>query len=86
MRNKKYFLAPWKSKLRVLDKQIVNPRNNPAVGTKKTLVFYIENPPNGSKTDWIMHEYRLATQHPEGKKPDPSKKTKSPHTFFTIQK
>ncbi|KVH95734.1 NAC domain-containing protein 83-like [Cynara cardunculus var. scolymus] len=42
-----------------LDKQIVNSRNNQVVGTKKTLVFYRGKPPTGSKTDWIMHEYRL---------------------------
>ncbi|KAK7400901.1 hypothetical protein VNO78_12210 [Psophocarpus tetragonolobus] len=30
------------------------------VGVKKSLVFYKGRPPKGSKTDWIMHEYRLA--------------------------
>ncbi|XP_031505234.1 NAC domain-containing protein 72-like [Nymphaea colorata] len=29
------------------------------VGVKKSLVFYIGKPPNGSKTNWIMHEYRV---------------------------
>ncbi|XP_020598312.1 NAC transcription factor 29-like [Phalaenopsis equestris] len=29
------------------------------VGVKKALVFYKGRPPKGSKTDWIMHEYRL---------------------------
>lgn len=29
------------------------------VGIKKALVFYKGRPPKGSKTDWIMHEYRL---------------------------
>lgn len=54
-----------------LDKQIVNSRNNQVVGTKKTLVFYRGKPPNGSKTDWIMHEYRLAnpTHTPQEKNP-----------------
>ncbi|KAJ6422661.1 hypothetical protein OIU84_027595 [Salix udensis] len=30
------------------------------VGVKKALVFYRGKPPKGVKTDWIMHEYRLA--------------------------
>lgn len=30
------------------------------VGVKKSLVFYKGRPPKGLKTDWIMHEYRLA--------------------------
>ncbi|KAL7583218.1 NAC domain-containing protein JA2L [Lactuca sativa] len=38
------------------------------VGIKKALVFYIGKAPKGSKTNWIMHEYRLS---------DPPKKTNS---------
>ncbi|KZV27222.1 NAC domain-containing protein 72-like [Dorcoceras hygrometricum] len=30
------------------------------VGIKKSLVFYEGKAPKGSKTDWIMHEYRLS--------------------------
>ncbi|KAF2309407.1 hypothetical protein GH714_002015 [Hevea brasiliensis] len=29
------------------------------VGFRKALVFYQGKPPNGDKTDWIMHEYRV---------------------------
>ncbi|KAI9079497.1 hypothetical protein K1719_038579 [Acacia pycnantha] len=35
--------------------------NNDIVGIRKTLVFYQGSSPNGSKTDWIMHEYRLVS-------------------------
>ncbi|XVE50057.1 hypothetical protein DITRI_Ditri01bG0131000 [Diplodiscus trichospermus] len=42
-----------------IDKQIVTSRTNQVVGMKKTLVFYRGKPPQGSRTDWIMHEYRL---------------------------
>ncbi|CAL9240998.1 unnamed protein product [Arabidopsis halleri] len=39
------------------DKPIGRPK---PVGIKKALVFYSGKPPNGEKTNWIMHEYRLA--------------------------
>ncbi|CAL5384883.1 unnamed protein product [Camellia sinensis] len=39
------------------DKPIGKPR---AVGIKKALVFYAGKAPKGEKTNWIMHEYRLA--------------------------
>ncbi|KAG2403707.1 NAC domain-containing protein [Vigna angularis] len=42
-----------------LDKQILTSKGNQVVGMKKTLVFYRGKPPHGSRTDWIMHEYRL---------------------------
>lgn len=33
------------------------------VGIKKSLVFYIGKAPKGTKTNWIMHEYRLSEPH-----------------------
>lgn len=39
------------------DKPIGSPK---PVGIKKALVFYAGKAPKGEKTNWIMHEYRLA--------------------------
>jgi len=39
------------------DKPVGAPR---PVAIKKALVFYAGKPPRGVKTNWIMHEYRLA--------------------------
>lgn len=39
------------------DKPIGQPK---PVGIKKALVFYSGKAPKGEKTNWIMHEYRLA--------------------------
>ncbi|CAA0809889.1 NAC domain-containing protein 30 [Striga hermonthica] len=72
----------WKATGR--DKAIVSKER--IIGMRKTLVFYKGRAPNGRKTDWIMHEYRLQTSglgppQEEGwvvcrafKKPSPSHK------------
>jgi hypothetical protein len=42
------------------DKAILSTPASENIGVKKALVFYQGKPPKGVKTDWIMHEYRLA--------------------------
>lgn len=55
--NRKTISGYWKATGR--DKPVVISKNNQVVGMKKVLVFYKGKPLHGSKTIWIMHEYRL---------------------------
>ncbi|XAR58647.1 hypothetical protein NMG60_11014126 [Bertholletia excelsa] len=41
------------------DRTVHHPKTRAVVGMRKTLVFYRNRAPNGIKTGWIMHEFRL---------------------------
>lgn len=45
------------------DREVRSPATRVVVGMRKTLVFYQGRAPNGSKTSWVMHEFRLDSPH-----------------------
>ncbi|KAJ6817840.1 NAC domain-containing protein 79-like [Iris pallida] len=45
------------------DRMVFKPKTRTIVGMRKTLVFYSGRAPNGIKTSWVMHEFRLENPH-----------------------
>lgn len=42
-----------------IDKPVFSVKSGEAIGLKKTLVYYHGSAGKGTKTDWMMHEFRL---------------------------
>lgn len=61
------------------DKPIGHPK---AVGIKKALVFYEGKAPKGEKTNWIMHEYRLANVDRSARKKNPTSRVR--YIFYSL--
>ncbi|XP_062217466.1 protein CUP-SHAPED COTYLEDON 1-like [Phragmites australis] len=45
------------------DREVRSPATRAVVGMRKTLVFYQGRAPNGIKSGWVMHEFRLDAPH-----------------------
>ncbi|KAL5215961.1 hypothetical protein ABZP36_007362 [Zizania latifolia] len=45
------------------DREVRSPASRAVVGMRKTLVFYQGRAPNGIKSSWVMHEFRLDSPH-----------------------
>ncbi|KAF9598099.1 hypothetical protein IFM89_024444 [Coptis chinensis] len=49
------------------DKKIIHKKTDVKIGCRKALVFYVGKAPKGTKTNWIMHEYRIEDTVPRAR-------------------
>lgn len=54
-----YWKATGSEKKVIRISSSISNNNVGLAGIRKSLVFYKGKSPNGSRSDWIMHEYRL---------------------------
>nr|GME15673.1 NAC transcription factor ONAC010-like [Ipomoea batatas] len=67
------------------DREILAFGTNAKVGYRKALVFYMGKPPNGQKTPWIMHEYRVEDGPECDRSVDAMKTSTSDNNVIQIQ-